>query len=75
MCSRSPRKAWSSSFAAVTAAAETGLSLPARIASIERQAISRALEMTGGKKAPAARILGISRSQLYDKIRDHRLYD
>ncbi|WP_260293696.1 sigma-54 interaction domain-containing protein [Sedimenticola hydrogenitrophicus] len=61
--------------APVTAAAETGLSLPARIASIERQAISRALEMTGGKKAPAARILGISRSQLYDKIRDHRLYD
>jgi transcriptional regulator with PAS, ATPase and Fis domain len=61
--------------APVTAVAETGLSLPARIASIERQAISRALEMTGGKKAPAARILGISRSQLYDKIRDHRLYD
>jgi transcriptional regulator with PAS, ATPase and Fis domain len=61
--------------AAPVTAAETGLSLPARIASIERQAISRALEMTGGKKAPAARILGISRSQLYDKIRDHRLYD
>ncbi|WP_428623722.1 sigma-54 interaction domain-containing protein [Sedimenticola sp.] len=52
---------------------EPGLSLPARIASIERQAISRALELTGGKKAPAARMLGISRSQLYDKIRDHRL--
>ncbi len=54
-------------------AADAGLSLPARIASIERHAISRALEMTGGKKAPAARMLGISRSQLYDKIRDHQL--
>lgn len=62
--------------ASPTGAAEpldAGLSLPARIASVERQAICRALEVTGGKKAPAARLLGISRSQLYDKLRDHQL--
>lgn len=45
------------------------------LAEIERRAIARALEETGGNKHEAARRLGVSRSTLYSKIRRHRLGD
>ncbi len=35
----------------------------------EHQAITQALERTGGNKARAARLLGLSRSQLYEKLK------
>ena len=51
----------------------SGPSLPDLIASVEREAIMGALRSTGGKKAAAARLLGIARSTLYEKIEDHEL--
>jgi PAS domain S-box-containing protein len=39
----------------------------------ESRAISRALERTGGNKTRAARLLGMSRSQLYEKIKRYGL--
>lgn len=36
---------------------------------IERQAISEALKATGGRKAAAARLLGISRKTLWEKLK------
>ena len=51
------------------------LSLPQRIALLEQEAILESLRATGGKKAPAARLLGISRSTLYEKIEEHKLSD
>ncbi len=42
-----------------------------QISEVEREAILTALEMTGGKRAPAAKLLGISRASLYDKLRKH----
>jgi transcriptional regulator with PAS, ATPase and Fis domain len=38
------------------------------VAAAERQAILRALEETGGVKLHAAKLLGISRAQLYEKL-------
>jgi len=37
-------------------------------AETERELIARALEMTGGNKLRAAKLLGISRKKLYAKI-------
>ncbi|MCL6638254.1 MAG: sigma 54-interacting transcriptional regulator [Firmicutes bacterium] len=37
---------------------------------IEKEAIVKALEITGGNKSRAAKILGISRAALYDKLRE-----
>ena len=45
------------------------------ITRVEKEAIEAALSATGGKKAPAAKLLGISRSKLYEKIREHKLFD
>ena len=42
--------------------------LPERIARIEREAIAQALARTGGNRTAAARLLGISRASLYDKL-------
>jgi DNA-binding NtrC family response regulator len=42
--------------------------LPQRIAQLEREAVAQALERTGGNRAAAARLLGISRASLYDKL-------
>lgn len=42
---------------------------------LEREAIIRALESTGGRKRQAALALGISRKTLYDKIHAHGLGD
>ncbi len=51
-----------------------GLSLrpPGRL---EREELIEALRSCGGKKAPAARLLGISRPTLYRKLREHGLED
>ncbi|WP_136418188.1 MULTISPECIES: sigma 54-interacting transcriptional regulator [Oxalobacteraceae] len=43
------------------------------VAEVEKQAIRSALESTGGNKALAARLLGISRATLYQKITDFKL--
>ncbi|MCL6560475.1 MAG: sigma 54-interacting transcriptional regulator, partial [Firmicutes bacterium] len=37
---------------------------------VEKEAIIKALEITGGNKSRAAKILGISRAALYDKLRE-----
>ncbi len=43
------------------------------LAEVERKTIRAALEASGGNKASAARMLGISRATLYQKITDYRL--
>lgn len=48
-------------------------SLADQIARFERNAICEALQATAGKKAPAARMLGISRSTLYEKLKEYDL--
>ncbi|MCF4099298.1 sigma-54 interaction domain-containing protein [Maritalea mediterranea] len=50
-----------------------GGDLPAQIAALERQAIIEALQLCGGHKANVAKHLGISRSQLYDKLKRYHL--
>jgi transcriptional regulator with PAS, ATPase and Fis domain len=40
------------------------------LSSIEKEAIFKALEITQGNKAKAAKLLGISRSALYNKLKD-----
>ena len=42
--------------------------LPEQIAELEQRAIAAALARTGGNRAAAARLLGISRASLYDKL-------
>jgi transcriptional regulator with PAS, ATPase and Fis domain len=42
--------------------------LPEQIAELEARAITAALARTGGNRAAAARLLGISRASLYDKL-------
>ncbi len=44
--------------------------LPEQIADLERRAIAAALARTGGNRTAAARLLGISRASLYDKLGD-----
>jgi two-component system, NtrC family, response regulator AtoC len=48
-------------------------SVPMSLANAEQQAISAALEATGGNRAKAARLLGIARSTLHEKLRSSRL--
>jgi DNA-binding NtrC family response regulator len=45
--------------------------LPQRIAELERSAIAAALQRTGGNRTAAAKLLGISRASLYDKLEGH----
>lgn len=56
--------------AVVTAVSGDGPVRPLReaVAAAERVEIQRALEATGGVKMQAARLLGISRAQLYEKL-------
>lgn len=51
----------------------TAVNLPLQIAQLERRAIGEALRLCGGHKGNAAKQLGISRSQLYDKLKLHDL--
>jgi two-component system response regulator AtoC len=55
--------------------AESGDPLPLRalLADVERRAIHRALLACGGNRTKAAERLGISRRQLFDKIREYDL--
>jgi len=48
---------------------EEGLELDSFIASIERDLIQRSLERTGGNKGQAARLLGLKRTTLVEKIK------
>jgi DNA-binding NtrC family response regulator len=41
----------------------------------EREYLRRALELAGGRRAHAARLLGISRKNLWEKLRAHRMGD
>ncbi|MFH1117648.1 MAG: sigma 54-interacting transcriptional regulator [Pseudomonadota bacterium] len=47
----------------------TGLTLKEQTALAERRAIRRALDLTGGNRSEAARLLGIHRTGLYQKMR------
>ncbi len=49
------------------------VNLQDRVAILEREAIVEALTATNGKKAAAARLLGISRSTLYEKLAEFNL--
>jgi len=60
--------------AAPVAASSPGASVTVRpLVELEREAIAAALTATGGNKARAAALLGIDRTTLYRKLRDHAL--
>jgi DNA-binding NtrC family response regulator len=63
--------------ASVGAAAEAGagasVALVERMRSCELECVLEALRRTGGRKAAAAQLLGISRKSLWKKIRKHGL--
>jgi two-component system response regulator AtoC len=50
------------------------LPLRALLAEVERRAIQRALLACGGNRTKTAERLGISRRQLFDKIREYDLH-
>jgi two-component system response regulator AtoC len=60
----------------VSAVGESGEPLPLRalLAEVERRAIRRALIACGGNRTKTAQRLGISRRQLFDKIREYDLH-
>jgi DNA-binding NtrC family response regulator len=53
---------------AAPARSQTASPLPQRIAELERESIRSALAATGGNKVSAAKLLGISRATLYEKL-------
>lgn len=55
------------------AAAEPAALTPCSIADMERRLIRRVLESTAWRRAEAARILGINRTTLYNKIREYAI--
>ena len=55
-----------------SARAGTG-DLASRLAEAERDAILAALDASNGEKLAAARRLGVSRSQFYEKLRRHKI--
>ncbi len=61
---------------AIPAAGDPVESLPLRalLAEVERRAIQRALRACGGNRTKTAERLGISRRQLFDKIREYDLH-
>jgi transcriptional regulator with GAF, ATPase, and Fis domain len=52
-----------------------GLAGPTHLDSLEREAIRRALELTGGHRERAAAMLGIGRATLFRKIRTYALQE
>jgi two-component system response regulator AtoC len=54
--------------------ASEGLPLRALLSEVERRAIQRALMACGGNRTKTAERLGISRRQLFDKIREYDLH-
>ncbi|MCC7181202.1 MAG: sigma-54-dependent Fis family transcriptional regulator [Acidobacteria bacterium] len=54
---------------AATHLAETGVDLPKLIADIERQLIDQALARTDGNRGAAARLLGLKRTTLVEKLK------
>ena len=48
---------------------DTGLDLDAFMSTIERDLIQRSLERTGGNKGQAARLLGLKRTTLVEKLK------
>jgi two-component system response regulator AtoC len=60
----------------ITAAGEAADSMPLRalLAEVERRAIQRALSACAGNRTKTAEKLGISRRQLFDKIREYELH-
>jgi two-component system, NtrC family, response regulator AtoC len=52
---------------------ENPLNLRAAVAETERRVIELAMEQAGGNRTRAAALLGISRRQLFDKVRQHGL--
>jgi two-component system response regulator AtoC len=61
---------------AIAGAADLGDAVPLRalLAEVERRAIHRALVACGGNRTKTAERLGISRRQLFDKIREYDLH-
>ena len=57
-----------------TGDAAESLPLRALLAEVERDAIGRALIACGGNRTRTAERLGISRRQLFDKIREYDLH-
>ena len=51
----------------------SSLKLSAAVAMTEKACILKALHMTGGKRAKAAELLGISRKNLWEKLKVHKL--
>ena len=51
----------------------TSLLLKDVVKASERKALTRALSRSGGEKAKAARLLGIARRTLYNKLEEHGL--
>jgi two-component system response regulator AtoC len=51
----------------------SSLNLSAALAVSEKAVILKALRMTGGKRAQAAELLGISRKNLWEKLKQHKL--
>jgi two-component system response regulator AtoC len=52
---------------------QTSLNLAAALAVTEKFCILKALRMTDGKRAKAADLLGISRKNLWEKLKHHKL--
>ena len=63
--------------AAVVTSAPTADGLPSQLNEelrrAERRALERALAYTGGNRSQAARVLGVSRATLYNKLAEHEL--
>jgi DNA-binding NtrC family response regulator len=54
--------------AGATSPADALRPLADQVAEVERRAIQAAMEATGGNKLAAARLLGISRAKLYERL-------
>lgn len=61
--------------AAPVARSDAGMSLEDSVGIAERTAISTAIRQAGGNRTQAARLLGISRRSLYNKIAEYGIED